>query len=230
MLAILMNRYSKRTKGQASLFEDDPEPSRPLVANQGVYDAARLHLLHRYERPYFFGADDLCDASSENAELFLQLSAILVDTIATQVIRSKPAILDSATQHRLLRDRARRIIELWNFPYVDKVRRLVTTIAARCVETSKQPNGWLSPNAYGVLQTEFDLLASSNPETARVLQFAVAYNAVVVVPRYDCKGKEWCLLEMGGPICVAQGLTLKRGGFLEGSTTELATMLEESPQ
>jgi hypothetical protein len=230
MLAILMQRYSKRTKGQASLFEDDPEPSRPLVANPGVFEAAQLHLLHRYERPYFFGADDLCDASSENAELFLQLSAILVDTVATQVIRSKPAILDASTQHRLLRERARRIIEAWNFPYFEKVRKLVTTIATKCVETSVQPNGWLTPNSYGVLQSEFDSLATSNPETARVLQFAVAYNAILVVPRYDCKGKEWCLLEMGGPVCLAHGLTLKRGGFLEGSATGIASMLEENPQ
>jgi len=230
MLAILMHRYSKRTKGQASLFEDDPEPSRPLVANPGVFEAAQLHLLHRYERPYFFGADDLCDASSENAELFLQLSAILVDTVATQVIRSKPAILDASTQHRLLRERARRIMEHWNFPYFEKVRKLVTTIATKCVETSVQPNGWLTPNSYGVLQSEFDSLATSNPETARVLQFAVAYNAILVVPRYDCKGKEWCLLEMGGPVCLAHGLTLKRGGFLEGNATEIASMLEENPQ
>ena len=229
MLDILMHRYFNRTKGQATLFGDDePEPSRPLVANAGVYEAARLQLLHRYERPFYFGADDLCDASSENAELFLQLSAILIDTIATQVIRSKPPVLDSATQHRLLRERARRIIEAWNFPYFEKVRQLVSNIASRCVETSRQPNGWLVPNAYGVLQSDFESMASSNSELASVLQFAVAYNAILVVPQYECKNKEWCVLEMGGPVCLAHGLTLKRGGFLEGTTEELATLLEES--
>lgn len=230
MLAILMHRYSNRTKGQTNLFGDDPEPSRPLAANPGVHESARLHLLHRYERPFYFGADDLCDSSSENAELFLQLSAILVDTVATQVIRSKPAILEASTQHRLLRDRARRIIDAWSFPYFEKVRKLVTTLATKCVETSLQPNGWLTPNSYGILQSEFDTLASASPETARVLQFAVAYNALLVVPRYDCKGKEWCLLEMGGPVCLAHGLTLKRGGFLEGTVAELAAILEENPQ
>lgn len=230
MLGILLHRYFKRTKGQATLFGDDPEPSRPTVANDGVYDAALLHLLHRFDRPYFFGADTLCDASSENAELFLQLSAILVDTVATQVIRSRPAVLDASTQHRLLRDRATRIIDAWSFPYVEKVRSLVRLIASKCVETSLQPNGWLTPNSYGLLQTEFDSLASSNSEAARVLQFAVAYNAILVVPRYDCKGREWCLLELGGPVCLSQGLTLKRGGFLEGSVAELGAMIEETPQ
>jgi hypothetical protein len=229
MLVILMHRYVNRIKGQATLFGDDePEPSRPLIANPGVYEAARLHLLHRYERPFYFGADDLCDASSENAELFLQLSAILVDTIATQVIRSKPPVLDSATQHRLLRERARRIIDAWSFPYFEKVRKLVASIATRCVETSLQPNGWLAPNAYGVLQSEFEVLANSNSELASILQFAVAYNAVLVVPQYECKNKEWCLLELGGPVCLAHGLTLKRGGFLEGTTADLASMLEET--
>lgn len=230
MLGVLLHRYFKRTKGQASLFGGDPEPSRPTVANDGVYEAALLYLLHRFDRPYFFGADTLCDASSENAELFLQLSAILVDTVATQVIRSRPAVLDASTQHRLLRERATRIIDAWSFPYVEKVRSLVRLIASKCVETSLQPNGWLTPNSYGLLQTEFDSLASSNSEAGRVLQFAVAYNALLVVPRYECKGKEWCLLELGGPICLSQGLTLKRGGFLEGSVAELGAMIEETPQ
>lgn len=229
MVAILMYRYVNRIKGQPTLFEhDDPEPSRPLVANAGVYEAARLHLLHRYERPFFFGADDLCDASSENAELFLQLSAVLVDTIATQVIRSKPPLLASSTQHRLLRDRARRIIDAWSFPYCEQVRTLVARIASKCAETSVQPNGWLTPNAYGILQSEFDILAASHSELASVLQFAVAYNAILVIPQYPCKNKEWCLLELGGPVCLAHGLTLKRGGFLEGTTSELSRMLEES--
>jgi len=227
MLAILMQRYSNRTKGQGNLFGEDPEPSRPLVANAGVHEAARIHLMHQFERPFFFGISDLCDASSENAELFLQLSAVLVDMVATQVIRSKPPILASSVQHRLLRDRARRIIDAWSFPYFEPVRKLVDTIAKRCVETSLQPNGWLTPNSYGLLQTEFDSLATAYPTVARVLQFAVAYNALLVVPRYECKGKEWCLLELGGPICLAFGLTLKRGGFLEGRAAELAGMLEE---
>ncbi len=229
MLSVLLHRYSKRTKGQASLFGDDPEPSKPLAANSGVYEAARIHLLHRYERPYFFGTDDLCDASSENAELFLQLSATLVDTVATQVIRSKPAMLDSGVQHRLLRDRARRIIDHWSFPFVELVRKLVSSIAAKCIDTTLLPNGWLVPNAYGILQTEFDGLAANYPNTARVLQFAVAYNAVLVVPRYDCKDKEWCLLELAGPVCLTHGLTLKRGGFLEGTAADLHALLGEPP-
>lgn len=229
MLAILMHRYAKRTGGQGNLFDDDPEPSRPIAANDKVFEAAQLHLLHNWDRPYFFGADVLCDASSENAELFLQLSATLVDTVATQVIRSKAATLDASTQHRLLCERARRIIDTWSFPYYEKVRKLVTTIASKCVETSMQPNGWLTPNAYGILQSEFDSLASTSPDAARVLQFAVAYNALLVVPRYDCKNKEWCLLELGGPVCLAHGLTLKRGGFLEGTTSNLAAMIEVTP-
>lgn len=229
MLAILMQRYSNRTKSQATLFgDDDLEPSRPLVANQGVYEAARLHLLHRYERPLYFGADDLCDASSENAELFLQLSAVLVDTITTQVIRSKPPVLNGSSQHRLLRERARRIIKEWSFPYAEKVRKLIERIARKCVETTLQPNGWLTPNGYGVLQADFESLADSSTELASVVQFAVAYNAVLVVPQYECKNKQWCLLELGGPVCLAEGLTLKRGGFLEGTTAELSKMLEES--
>ena len=116
VISVLLHRYDRRRKEGATLFDADPEPSRPIVANPGVYEAARLHLLHRFGRPFYFGIDDLCDSSSENAELFLQLSAVLVDAVETQVIRSKGPQLSAGTQHRLLRQRAEWIIGRWNFP------------------------------------------------------------------------------------------------------------------
>ena len=94
--------------------------------------AARLHLLHRFARPFYYGIDDLCDSSSENAELFLQLSAVLVDMVATQVIRSNGSQLSAGTQHRLLRQRAEWIIGRWTFPYFEEVRRLVGEIGKKC--------------------------------------------------------------------------------------------------
>jgi hypothetical protein len=228
MIAIMLHRYDKRC-GSPSLFgfEDDPEPSRPVSANKEVYEAARLHLLQKFDRPYYYGINDLCDASSENAEQFLQLSAVLVETSATQIIRSKPASLTTTTQHRLLRKRGEQIIEGWNFPQHGLVRRLVTAIAVRCVEVTEQPNGWLTPNAFGIFQEDFDALAQSHPELARVLQFGVAYNAITLVPHYSCKKKEWCLIELGGMVILKHGLTLKRGGFVESTPRELAAMLEE---
>ncbi|MFN0050627.1 MAG: hypothetical protein ACKV0T_00460 [Planctomycetales bacterium] len=230
MLGILMHRYAKRRKDQGTLFEnDDPEPSRPVVANAGVYEAARLHLLHHFDRPFYYGIDALCDASSENAELFLQLSAVLVDTLETQVIRSKRSTLTAAVQHRLLREHAARIIDTWSFPCVEQVRRMVKALAAKCVAVTLQPNGWLTPNAFGIPQAEYDQLGSNNPEVARVLQFAVAYNALLVVPHYECKQKEWCLLELAGPVNLAHGLTLMRGGFIEGRVRDIAAMIEEPP-
>jgi hypothetical protein len=226
MLSILMHRYAKRRKNQGSLFGEDPEPSRPLAVNPGVQEAARLHLMHSFERPFYFGIDDLCDASSENAELFLQLSAVLVDTVATQVIRSKAPTLAASVQHRLLRQRGQRIVDAWSFPFVDRVRNVVNGIAKRCVDVTLEQNGWLTPNAYGLRQQEFDALSTEQPELARVLQYAVAYNALLVVPRYECKGKEWCLLELGGILNLAHGLSLKRGGFIEGDADALSRMTE----
>jgi hypothetical protein len=231
MLSIMMHRYDKR-RGQPSMFgpDDDPEPSRPVNANPSVYEAARLHLLHKFDRPYYFGIDDVCDASSENAEQFLQLAAVLVETVATQLIRSKPALLTPQTQHNLLRKRGEQIIDGWNFPQHLLVRRLVTHMANKCVDVTLQPNGWLTPNAFGILQDQFESLPQSHPDLAHVLQFAVAYNAITLVPHYPCKGKTWCLVELGGMVILKHGLTLKRGGFIESSAQEIAVLLQEPRQ
>jgi hypothetical protein len=229
MLSIMMHRYQKR-RGQASMFEgeNDPDPTKPVAANSSVHESARLHLLHEFDQAYFYGIDDLCDASSENAEQFLQLAAVLVETIATQVIRGKGASLDPKMQNKLLRQRGERIIDGWNFPYYSQVRRLVSEVADRCVAVTLQPNGWLTPNSYGLRQEEFEAIANTQPDLARVLQFGVAYNAITLVPHYPCKGREWCLLELGGMVILKHGLTLKRGGFVEGNTSELRSMIQET--
>lgn len=228
MVAIMMHRYDKR-RGQPSMFdsEDDPEPSKPVTANLDILESARLHLLHEFDQVYYFGIDDLCDASSENAEQFLQLAAVLVETIVTQVIREQAPSLDPRMQHKLLRNRGEGIIEGWNFPHHAAVRRLVTAIAERCVAVTMQPNGWLRPNAFGIIQEEFKHLAETHVELAKVLQFGVAYNAITLVPFYPCKNKVWCLLELGGMVILKHGLTLKRGGFIEGTSVELMAMTQE---
>src|SRR3546814_14299107 len=76
MARILMHRYSNRVAGmELSLFEDfDPEPRTPLKADAGVAEGARLHLNEEFGRPLHYGLAHLCDASNENAELFLQLT------------------------------------------------------------------------------------------------------------------------------------------------------------
>lgn len=226
MLAILMHRYAKRIP-QTGLFSEnaDPDPSRPLAVDSSVFEASRLHLFHSYGRPYYFGIDDLCDASSENAEQFLRLAAILVEAIATRLIRGRPASLRSDEQDRLLRERAASFIKDWNFPQFDHVRTLVDLIAKQCLAVSLEPNAWIGAgaNAYGVLQTEFERINTQEPDLGRTLKYAVAYNAITLVPQYECKNKIWCLLELGGIPKLHYGLTLKRGGFIEGTLSELAS-------
>ena len=225
MISVLMNRYAKRTPGR-SLFEADadPEPAKPLNADIAVFDAASMHLLHKYDRPYYFGIDDLCDASSENAEQFLHLAATLVETSAVQIIRAKSPSLDAETQHKLLRQTADKVIREWDFPECDRVKSLARMIVDKCLTTTLLPNAPLGAgaNAYGILQEDFDTLPEKHPDLARVLQFGVAYNAFTLIPRYPCKKQTWCLLELGGMVLLANGLTLKRGGFIEGGAKELA--------
>lgn len=231
MLAILFERYAKRIP-QRGLFEEagnDAEPNRPLTADADVADGARVHLLHKYDRPYYFGIETLCDASSENAEQFLQLAARLVSQSETQLIRAKPPTLKSGVQHSVLRTRAAEIVGEWDFPQHQLVRRLAEAIAQECRKKSLEPNAPLGggASAVGILQEQFDAIPATHPDLARVLQFGVAYNAFALLPNHGAKKKLWCLIELGGVLLLHHGLTLRRGGFIERQTDDLVRMLSE---
>jgi hypothetical protein len=231
MLRILMHRHAKRVGKQGLIDESfDPEPARPVKADKSVCEAACLHLLHEYDVPFYYGMDSLCDLGSENAEQFLRLAAVLVDMISTKLVREKPPTLDATIQHKLLRDRAREFMRDWDFPRFGLVKRLVDRMAKLCLAVTLTPNAWLAPgaNAYGVPQSEFEGLASADPELASVLHFGMAYKAFTIVPNYSCKNKEWCLFELGGIVALVHGLTTKRGGFIEGSRDELGKMLRST--
>jgi hypothetical protein len=229
MLSVLMHRMEKR--GQTGLFDFElPEPTSKLPkVDSTVYGAARIHLLHRYDRPYYVGIDDVCDASSENAEQFLRLAAELVEISAVNIIRGKPALLEPSVQHEKLREKATHVVQEWDFPRARQVRKLVESLAAACLQKTLEPNAPLGSgaNAYGILQDEFEAIPDQYPELAQLLQVAIANNALTVVPRYGQGGKKWCLLELGGIVILRHGLTLKRGGFLEGSSSMLTALARE---
>ncbi len=231
MLAILLERYANRTP-QRGLFEEatDVEPSRPVTASAAIADGAKIHLLHQFDRPYYYGIDALCDASSENAEQFLHLAARLVAQSETQLIRSKAPTLTSQVQHSLLRDRADEMIREWDFPLHHLVKRLSQGIADQCIEKSLEGNASLNggANAFGIPQEEFDQIPKLQPDLAKVLQFGVAYNAFVLIPNHGTKNKLWCLVELSGVVLIKSGLTLKRGGFLERRVEDLTRLLGEA--
>lgn len=233
MLLVMMHRTEvRRPKSSPGLFDeegDEPElePSRPVGANDTVREAARFQLFWNYERPFYFGIDDVCDAGSENAEQFLRLSAELVEAVVTQLARSKAPSLSPLNQHKLLRDTANRIMEKWSFPQDASVRRLVTRIAEECLKKSSEPNGAVIASAIAIPQAEFDALPTSDPTVARVLQFAVAYNAVTLVPHHNQGGVVWCLLELGGVALLKYGLTLRRGGFIPSEAARLREFIAE---
>lgn len=232
MLAILFERYWKRVP-QRGLFEEgeeeDRDPNRPVTADSGVADGARVHLLHNYDRPYFYGIDMLCDASSENAEQFLQLAARLVSQSETQLIRTNPATLTSALQNKLLRERATEIVKEWDFPQHQLVRRLAEGMAKECLAKSMEGNASLEggATAFGIPQEDFNTIPKKYPDLARVLQFGIGYNAFTLIPDYGTKKRQWCLIELGGILLLHHGLTLKRGGFLERRIPDLQRLIAE---
>jgi len=231
MLGILFARYAKRVP-QRGLFdtgEADVEPTKPLTADSDVADGARLQLMHKQDRPYYYGIDPLCDASSENAEQFLQLAARLVSQSETQLIRGKAPTLTGGKQHELLREKASEIVRDWDYPQSHLVRRLADGIGKECLEKSLEANASLGAgaSAFGILQEEFEQIPMRHPDLARVLQFGVAYNGFTLVPNYRTKGKQWCLIELGGVLLIHHGLTLRRGGFLERRADDLVRILGE---
>ena len=228
VLAILFERYAKRVP-QGMLFaesDDDPDPRLALTVDSGVVDGARVQLMHHFGRPYYSGIDSVSDASSENAEQFLQLTSRLVAQAETQLIRGRSATLRPSVQDKLLQERATEMLAEWNFPQHRFVRRLADGIAKACVERSLEPNAPLGggANAFGIPQAEFDVLPETDPELARVLQFGVAYNALSLVTNYGTKKKLWCLIELGGVLIVHHRLTLRRGGFLERKVSDLGRL------
>jgi hypothetical protein len=72
-----------------------------------------------------------------------------------------------------------------------------------------------------------DKVLDRSGRLARVLHFAFAYKALVFVPQYKCKNRVWCLLELGALPCIAHGLTLSRGGFIEDTLAGVESMLSD---
>ena len=229
MLSILYERYARRTRG-GSLFGDavDPDPRRPILVDGSIADGARIQLHHKYGRPYYFGIETLSDASSENAEQFLRLSARLVAQLETRLIRrTGSATLGSREQHKLLVERATELVQGWDFPESGLVRRLAERIARVCRARTLEGSAPLGAgaNAIGIPQEEFNVLVETDLRLARVLKFGVAYNVFSVLPNHKTKNRAWCLIELGGVLILRYGLTLKRGGFVERRGMDLRQFL-----
>lgn len=225
MLKILMARFAAR-RPQVSLFGDEEErpEGRRVTADADVAEGARLHLLHEFKRPFFYGIDTLCDAGSENAEQFLQLAGGLVDRSEILIIRNKTYTLSPRVQHDLLREKADKIIAEWNFPLHPQVRMLCDEIGKACVEISLQESARLGAgaNGVGIPEDDFARIPEAHRALARILQFGVAYNAFSLVRNRIAKNRKWCVIEPSGVVAIHFGMTLQRGGFVEWNLNKLA--------
>ncbi len=217
MVRLLMHRYRKRrTRAMPSLFEEvDPEPRKPLEADRSVANGAKIHLHHLYRRPLHYGIEALCDASNENAEVFLRYAGALVSEVETRAIRRKSLTLTADVQQCVLTKTACANIEGWAFPHASRVRALTNRIANDCVKKSLEPNASLDAgaNAVAILEDEFEKIPHED-ELLFVLKHALANGAVTIERNYGQGGKRWFLIELTGTVCLAHGLTLLRGGFL----------------
>lgn len=234
MLLIMLHRYANRVP-QASLFspvehENKKNSIKPVKPNSAMLDGARLHLMHKYGRAYYYGIDIICYGSSENAELFLMLAGALVEIAETRIIKypNKKVELEPNLQHDKLVEKSNKIIDEWSFPYFSDVKRLCNYIALHCREKALEPNASLGggPNAFGILQDEFDKIHMEHPKLANIIKYGVAYNAFSLKPKSLVKHQMWCLIELSGTVIIANGLTLMRGGFLEKNASDLLKAIE----
>lgn len=229
-LRILMHRESRKSP-QLGLLEETEMLEEPVsddrTAASSLIDGARIQLMHEFDRPYYYGMDKLIAASNANIEQFIRLGGSLVDEVLARVIRERGANLPARAQHTALVGQARQAMKDWDFPYNAIVRELVGKIAERCIERTLKPNAPLDDgaNAIGIPQDEMEKVLKRYGRMARVLHFAFAYKALIFVPQYNCKNKVWCLLELGALPCMAYGLTLSRGGFIEDTLAGLQSVL-----
>ncbi|WP_193368050.1 hypothetical protein [Pelagibius marinus] len=217
MKRILLHRYAVRiARSTPSLFEEiDPDPKTPLKADADVAHGARLHLHHEYGRPLHYGVDDICDASNENAEVFLQLAGALVANVETRAIRNNPLALPAREQQSILIDKAKTIMDEWAFPHAQRVREMVDTIGNDCRAESLLSNAPLGAgaNAIAILEEEMENL-SFDDELGAILKYAIANGAITIERNYGQGSKLWALIELTGTVGLVYGLTFNRGGFL----------------
>lgn len=229
-LRILIYREKNKTP-QIDLLGDDELLDEPASddkkVNSTVLEGARVQLMHEFDRPYYFGMDKLIAASNSNIEQFVRLAGTLVDELLARVIRNRDPYLAPKAQHVALVGQAKQAMKDWDFPYNSVVRALVKEIAGQCLAKTLQGNAPLGAgaNAIGIPQEEMDAVLQRDGRLARVLHFAFAYNALMFVPGYRCKGRTWCLLELGALPILANGLTLNRGGFIESTLRKLQAMV-----
>ena len=209
MIRILLHRYANRVQHfTPSFFETfDPDPKSPLKANSGVAEGARLHLHHTHKRPLHYGVNDLCDASNQNAELFLQFAGALVARMETRAIRNQTLALTAATQEGTLVEKARTIMDGWSFAFAGRVRKLVDSIAAECLGVSLAPNARLGAgaNAIAVPEDEMEELLAQESELAIVLKHALSNGAITVRRDYGQVSWSHIVGQLGSAVKVYSG-------------------------
>ncbi len=217
MKRILLHRYAIRiARSTPSLFEEfDPDPKTPLKADSDVAHGARLYLHHEHGRALHYGIDDVCDASNENAEVFLQFAGALVANVETRAIRNNPLALPAKEQQSILIDKAASIMDAWAFPHAQRVRDMVDAIGRDCRDESLLPNAPLGAgaNAIAILEEEMEALTFDD-ELGSILKHAIANGAITIERSYGQGGKLWALIELSGTVGLVYGLTFNRGGFL----------------
>src|SRR3546814_1197449 len=112
------------------------------------------------------------------------------------------------------------------FPFARHVRNLVDGIGRDCREVSLAENARLAAgaNAIGVPEAEIEALLDSDDELALVLKYAIAHKAIEIQRDYGQGGKQWCLIELSGIVCLDHGLTLRRGGRSDEHTSEATSL------
>jgi hypothetical protein len=120
------------------------------------------------------------------------------------------------------------MIDAWRFRERKLVRAMVDGIAKECIAKTLEPNASLGggPNAFGISQEEFEKIPNDYPRLAEVLKYGVGYNAIHIKQDHGTKHENWALVELGGVAIISNGLSFRRGNFLERTSKDLARFIE----
>ena len=207
--------------------------------NSQVRGAAEIFMHEELKIPYYFGLDRLCVMASANVEELLSLAAALyVGMQNKQVLRKPEPTLTPVEQEKLIKDDAKRKMELITKSHTEGLRaqRLLDSVGVFCREKTFAPNAPYAPGVTGVRLSQSELnklgsaanaLAEKSTLLIRVLAECSAENLLLAKPSAASTSREsGTVFYLNRTLCAHYDLPLQQGGWQDVTAAEMIDWME----